>query len=158
MQATCRSVLDSHTLLSHIYTRTAPGKPYILFTERHSLNKYNKLNLLYTTSCLPAGYLSVSASNALLSHIYKHTAPGSRIAITAPPSTEERARSATYAPTATTPACGPGGDGGIAAASESTTNTDGIDSNINNGSGNASVPGLKLYHHTFEEPGETLER
>eukprot|EP00878_Enallax_costatus_P037310 GHUV01042133.1.p1 GENE.GHUV01042133.1~~GHUV01042133.1.p1 ORF type:complete len:215 (+),score=77.40 GHUV01042133.1:188-832(+) len=79
------------------------------------------------------GYLTVSAGNALLSHLYGHSAVGSHIIMTAPPSAADRARSA-------------------AVAAKNGSSNEG-------GSGeNAGAPGIQLHHATFEEPIDTLAR
>ncbi|KAF6257665.1 S-adenosyl-L-methionine-dependent methyltransferase [Scenedesmus sp. NREL 46B-D3] len=78
------------------------------------------------------GYLTVPASNALLTHLAAVSAPGSRVLITAPPTPDRLGEAAAADTEAAVPA------GAAAAAAE--------------------APKLQLHHSTFEAPTETLNR
>jgi hypothetical protein len=90
--------------------------------------------------CAAAGYLPLEAGNSLLSCMYKHSAPGSRIIVTVPPgpavkAARDRAQAAAAGDTDVAPVhMGEGAGGGVSTVQ-------------------ANMP-----HVTFEEPSDTLSR
>jgi O-methyltransferase involved in polyketide biosynthesis len=119
------------------------------------------------------GYLKVTDSNVLLSHLQQHSAPGSCIIITAPPRPEDEARSAAKAAAAK-----PAASAATAAAAQLAEAVAAIDTSaavagdgvaadgntcatsaaVCESSGKGQVEAMKLYHSTFEEPTSTLDR
>lgn len=137
----------------------------------HKTHKAQHFNVVR----VPAGYLARESGDSLLQHLSTHSAPGSRIIMTAPPTPAERDRGHARAadqhaaadaggnnPQATTAAGGGGqgetGEGAVADGNAGAAEAVAAADPGGGGGGGVRPYRPKLKHTVFEEPTDTLAR